>query len=106
MPWKEPWRLKLRRRITKPYNKLFHSDYFITRYLGAKFLLAPQGIGTLEISAGISERPELSHLMNRCRELRPTRLVDIGANIGMYTCILLKNGCVSEAVLFEPDVRY
>lgn len=105
MPWKESWRLKLRRRVRNPYNKLFHRDYFITRYFGAKFLLAPFGIGTLEMSAGISERPELEHFMRRCRELEPERFIDIGANIGLYSCILLKNRCVPRAMLFEPDIR-
>lgn len=71
--------------------------------MGARFLLAPQGIGTLEMSAGISERPELEHFMQRCGELKPSRLIDIGANIGMYSCILLKSGCVPNASLFEPD---
>ncbi|HXD46687.1 MAG TPA: FkbM family methyltransferase [Pseudolabrys sp.] len=105
MPWNESWRLKLRRRVRKPYNALFHRDYFIAGYLGAKFLLAPHGIGTLEMSAGISERPELEHFMHRCRELEPECIIDIGANIGMYSCIALKNRCVPRAILFEPDIR-
>jgi FkbM family methyltransferase len=105
MPWKEPWLLKLRRRVRKPYNRLFHRDYFISKYFGAKFLLAPRGIGTLEISAGISERPELQFFIDRCRALRPSAFIDVGANIGMYSCILLKAGVISRAIAFEPDAR-
>jgi len=41
--------------------------------------------------------------MRRCTELRPDVFVDIGANIGLYSCILLKNGCVPRAILFEPE---
>ena len=103
MPWLEPWHLKLRRRVRKPYNKLFHRNYFIAKYMGAQFLLAPSGIGSLEISAGISEKPEILHFMSRCRDLRPDQFIDIGSNIGMYACILLENGCVPFATLFEPD---
>jgi FkbM family methyltransferase len=104
VPWKEPWYLKLRRRLRKPFNKIFHRQhYFISRYLGADFLLQPNGIGTLEISAKISERPELNSFITRCAEFNPELFIDVGANIGMYSCILLKNNCAPRAVLFEPD---
>ncbi len=104
MAWKEPWRLKIRRRFRKPFNKVFHRrHYFITRYHGADFLLQPAGIGTLEISAKIAEHPELTNFMHCCAQLRPEIFLDIGANIGLYSCILLKNCCVPRAILFEPD---
>jgi FkbM family methyltransferase len=104
MAWKEPWRLKVRRRMRKPFNKVFHArHYFISEYRGADFLLQPTGIGTLEISAKIAEAPELTNFMRRCNELRPDVFIDIGANIGLYSCILLKNAYVPRAILFEPD---
>ena len=104
MAWKESWQLKLRRRIRKPFNKVFHRHrYFISHYRGADFLLRPNGIGTLEMSAKISEYPELTNFMSRCADLRPDVFLDIGANIGLYSCILLRNGRVPRAVLFEPD---
>jgi FkbM family methyltransferase len=106
MPWKEPWYLKIRRRFRKPFNNIFHRErYFVSRYLGADFLLQPSGIGTLEITAKISERPELNYLIARCAEFGPELLIDIGANIGMYSCILLRNHSVPRAILFEPDQR-
>ena len=104
MAWKESWQLKIRRRLRKPFNKIFHARrYFISQYRGADFLLQPGGIGTLEISAKISEYPELTNFMRRCADFKPDILIDIGANIGMYTCILLKNGSVPRGILFEPD---
>jgi FkbM family methyltransferase len=103
MAWKESWRLKIRRRFRKPFNKVFHADhYFISRYRGVDFLLRP-GVGSLEISAKIAEAPELTNFMRRCHELQPNFFLDIGANIGLYSCILLKNGCVPRAILFEPE---
>lgn len=96
--------MKIRRRFRKPFNKIFHArHYFISRYRGADFLLQSAGIGTLEMSAKISEAPELTHFTRRCNEFLPDVFIDIGANIGMYSCILLKNGCVPRAILFEPD---
>jgi FkbM family methyltransferase len=104
MAWQESWQLKLRRRLRKPFNKIFHRQhYFVSRYRGADFLLQPTGIGTLEVSAGIAEHPELSRYIKRCAELQFDAFVDIGANIGLYSCILLKNHCVPRAILFEPD---
>jgi FkbM family methyltransferase len=104
MAWKESWRLKVRRRLRKPFNKVFCTRrYFISNYRNADFLLQPSGIGTLEISAKIAEAPELTNFMRRCTELRPDAFIDIGANIGLYSCILLKNAVVPRAVLFEPD---
>ena len=104
MAWKESWPLKIRRRLRKPFNRAFHPRrYFISHYRGADFLLRPDGIGTLEMSAKIAEYPELTNFMRRCAELRPDAFLDIGANIGLYSCILLKNGAVSRAILFEPD---
>jgi len=105
MAWEETWQLKLRRRLRKPFNRIFHARrYFISRYHGADFLLRPTGIGTLEISAKIAEYPELTYFMRRCADLRPDVFIDIGANIGLYTCILLRNACVPRAILFEPDL--
>ena len=104
MAWKESWPLKIRRRLRKPFNKVFHRrHYFISRYRGADFLLRPDGIGTLEMSAKIAEYPELTDFMARCAALGPDVFLDIGANIGLYSCILLKNGSVPRAILFEPD---
>jgi FkbM family methyltransferase len=102
--WKESWQLKLRRRLRKPFNKIVHGRRsFVTSYRGADFLLRPHGIGTLEISAKISEHQELTNFMRLCADIRPDAFVDIGANIGLYSCILLKNSSVPRAILFEPD---
>lgn len=104
MAWEESWQLKIRRRLRKPFNKAIHGGRcFISRYRGADFLLRPGGISTLEISAKIAERPELDNFMRRCAELRPEVFIDIGANIGLYSCILLRNASVPRAILFEPD---
>jgi FkbM family methyltransferase len=104
MAWKESWPLKLRRKLQRPFNRIVRGTRpFVARYMGADFLLRPHGIGTLEISAQIAERPALTSFMRRCALLRPDALIDIGANIGLYSCILLKNRSVPRAVLFEPD---
>ena len=43
--------------------------------------------------------------MRSCAELKPDVFVDIGANLGLYTCIVMKNRLAPRAILFEPDRR-
>jgi len=99
-------RNKLRRRFYSPYNKLVHRGrYFVCSYFGADFLVRSANVGGLEISAKIAEYPELKNFMRACAELKPDVFIDIGANLGLYTCIVMKNRLVPRAILFEPDRR-
>jgi len=104
VPWKEPWWLKFRRRLQTPLSKIIHrKHYHVAHYRGADFLLAPRSITALEVSAKIFEYPELSHLMQRCADLKVDTFIDVGANIGIFSCVLLKNDAVPRALLFEPE---
>jgi len=99
-------RNKLRRRFYSPYNKLVHRGrYFVCSYFGTDFLVRSANVGGLEISAKIAEYPELKNFMRACAELKPDVFIDIGANLGLYTCIVMKNRLVPRAILFEPDRR-
>jgi len=100
------WRNKLRRRFYKPYNKILHGRrYFVCRYFGADFLVSSANVGGLEISAKIGEYAEIKYFMQACAALKPDAFIDIGANLGLYTCILMHNRLVPRAILFEPDRR-
>ena len=95
---------KIRRRFYSPYNKLAHRGrYFICRYFGAEFLVRSANVGGLEISAKIAEYPELKNFMSSAAAIKPDVFIDVGANLGLYTCVLLKNRLVPRAILFEPD---
>jgi FkbM family methyltransferase len=100
------WRNKARRRFYKPFNRLVHrGHYFVTRYFDTDFLVHSENVGGLEISAGIGERRELSSFVRACRMIQPDVFIDIGANLGLYTCIIMKKRLAPNAVLFEPDRR-
>jgi FkbM family methyltransferase len=100
------WRNKWRRRVYKPFNKIFHrGHYFVCSYFGADFLVRSVNVGGLEISAKIGEYPELKNFVQSCTEIKPDVFIDIGANLGLYTCIVMKNGLAPRAILFEPDRR-
>jgi FkbM family methyltransferase len=100
------WRNKVRRRFHSPYNKLVHRGrYFICRYFGAEFLVRSVNVGGLEISANIAEHGELKYSTRSTAAIKPDIFIDVGANLGLYTCILMKNRLVPRAILFEPDRR-
>ena len=100
------WRNKLRRRFYKPFNKIAHRGrYFVCSYFGADFLVRSVDVGGLEISAKIGEYPEPRNFTRACAALKPDVFIDIGANLGLYTCIMMKNGLAPRAILFEPDRR-
>ncbi|MFZ3357553.1 MAG: FkbM family methyltransferase [Xanthobacteraceae bacterium] len=99
-------RNKLRRRFYKPFNRLVHrGHYFVCSYFGADFLVHSENVGGLEISAQIGEHQELKNFTRACAELKPDLFIDIGANLGLYTCIMIKNRLAPRAILFEPDRR-
>jgi len=99
-------RNKLRRRFYKPYNRVVHGRrYFLCRYFGADFLISSANVGGLEISAKIAEYAEIGNFMKACAALKPDAFIDIGANLGLYTCILMRNGLVPRTIAFEPDRR-
>ena len=100
------WRNKVRRRFYSSYNKLVHRGrYFICRYFGAEFLVRSANVGGLEISAKIAEHGELKNFLSGAAAIKPDIFIDVGANLGLYTCILMKNRLVPRAILFEPDRR-
>src|SRR5690348_5633122 len=100
------WRNKVRRRFYSPYNKVVHRGrYFICRYFGAAFLIRSANVGGLEISANIAEHDELKNFMRSAAAIKPDIFIDIGANLGLYTCILMKKRLAPRAILFEPDRR-
>lgn len=49
--------------------------------------------------------PRSSISCRACAALKPDAFIDIGANLGLYTCILMNNGLVPRVIAFEPDWR-
>jgi FkbM family methyltransferase len=84
--------------------RLRHGDrQFISRYLGADFLVRLDNVIGREIGFRSFERDRIENFIALCKTAAPDLLLDIGANCGVYTCILLRNNIIPRAVAFEPD---
>jgi FkbM family methyltransferase len=73
------------------------------RYLGADFIVTPGELIADEIAINRIEWRELAMMLAACREFRPHLFVDVGANVGLYSCILGRAQAVPRVVAFEPD---
>ncbi|MGB6732409.1 MAG: hypothetical protein WBE84_14765, partial [Xanthobacteraceae bacterium] len=97
--WRRQWR-SIRKRVVRAR---YGDRSFVTDYLGAKFLVRLDNVIGREIAFRSFERDRIENFIALCEEGKPDLFLDLGANCGVYTCILLENDYVPRAVLFEPD---
>lgn len=97
---------RMMRSLRKRCIRLAHGDdYFIASYFGAKFLVHWQDVVAREIALQNFEAPQLRFMIGACAAVQPDLFLDIGANGGLYSCVLLRRKVVPRALLFEPDRR-
>jgi FkbM family methyltransferase len=105
-PQANRFRRRLQRSIFKRLHRLIHGDeFFMADYFGARFVVRASNVIGREIAAGTCDLDQLNAFTSACARLRPAVFLDIGANAGLYTCILLKQDLVRRAIAFEPDRR-
>ena len=46
---------------------------------------------------------QIPAMLKACRELRPAAFIDIGANFGVYTCIIGRQKLAGRLIAFEPN---
>jgi FkbM family methyltransferase len=56
-----------------------------------------------EIAINRFEWRELKLMIEACERLKPDVFVDVGANLGLYTCVMASTGLVPRVIAFEPD---
>jgi FkbM family methyltransferase len=97
------WR-RLRRSVRKRVVRRVHGDrQFVSRYLGADFSVRLDNVIGREIGFRSFERDRIENFIALCKAAPPDLFLDIGANCGVYTCILLRMNLMPRAVAFEPD---
>lgn len=73
------------------------------RYFGARFVVQLTDLVGFEIATGRFEYHNLKRMLRECRARRPDIFIDVGANIGLYSCVLGRAGVVGVVSAFEPD---
>ena len=73
------------------------------RYFGATFRVAPHDVIGNELILQRFEWLQIPAMLQACRELKPAAFIDIGANFGLYTCIIGRQHLVQRLIAFEPN---
>ena len=73
------------------------------QYFGATFDVDLSDIVGYEIAIHRFEWRELKMMSEACRRMKPEVFLDVGANLGLYTCVVASQRLVPRTVAFEPD---
>ena len=73
------------------------------RYFGTQFIVDLDDVIGYEIAIRRFEWRELKLMIDACRRLKPAIFLDVGANIGLYSCALSRHKLVRGVIAFEPD---
>ncbi|TVR11504.1 MAG: FkbM family methyltransferase [Salinarimonadaceae bacterium] len=92
--------------LRKRWLRLRYGDAeFVVEYFGARFACRlADGVGK-GVALNTYDHRQLSLMLEEARREKPDLFLDIGANFGLYACILARNGAVAHAIAFEPDRR-
>jgi FkbM family methyltransferase len=74
----------------------YHGAYFLVRRNDPEFMNAKIWLGNFE-------REQIRSFKELCQTFSPDVFIDVGANCGLYSCVLLRNELTPHAILFEPD---
>lgn len=86
------------RRLWRPDRPLEDVEYF-----GAEFRVAPDDVIGNELILRRFEWLQIPAMLTACRELQPKAFIDIGANFGLYTCIIGRQRLAERLIAFEPN---
>ena len=73
------------------------------RYFGTQFIVDLDDVIGYEIAIRRFEWRELKLMIDACRRLKPAIFLDVGANIGLYACVLGQQRAVPKILALEPD---
>jgi FkbM family methyltransferase len=106
VPYGQLW--KLRTSALRRYRRLQRSLGVTTvtcRYFGARFRVDIRDLMGFEIATGRLEFGDIRKFLAACSRLRPSIFIDVGANVGLYSCIAGRHRVAPRIVAFEPDPR-
>jgi FkbM family methyltransferase len=74
-----------------------------SRYLGADLIVNLDDEIGYEIALNRFKWRELTLMLDACKRINPEVFVDVGANLGVYSCVLGRHKAVPRIIAFEPD---
>ncbi|HEX4410764.1 MAG TPA: FkbM family methyltransferase [Xanthobacteraceae bacterium] len=86
------------RKLWRPERALEDVPYF-----GATFRVEPRDVIGNELILKRFEWLQIPAMLAACRELKPAAFIDIGANFGLYTCIIGRQKFAERLIAFEPN---
>ncbi len=102
-PFSEKLKVSLRKRWYGPRRPPGARQVVRCRYFNADFIVDLEDVVGYEIAINRFEWRELKMMLDACRRLRPQVFFDVGANLGLYSCVLAKSNAVPRIVAYEPD---
>src|SRR5207237_783079 len=72
-------------------------------YFNAGFVVDLRDDYGFDIASRRFEHGDLARFVKACRRLHPSVLVDVGANMGIYSCIAARTDPLMRIVAIEPD---
>ena len=72
-------------------------------FFGAHFKLPRNHKLGVEMLLQRFEWLQIPAMLKACRELKPAAFIDIGANFGIYTCIIGRQKLAGRLIAFEPN---
>lgn len=95
---------KRKMRLRRALGLVCEGQYLACQYFGAKFSVQNDGIGA-QILLKRFEWFQITRMIAAIERIRPAVFIDVGANIGIYTCIIGCRWPTLRLVAIEPDPR-
>jgi FkbM family methyltransferase len=97
---------RLRESVAKRYYRLRHDDRdFVVSYFGAKFRVNLRDAVLRNIALKNFERTQLGYMISACQRIKPTLFIDVGANVGLYACVVASRKLADKVIAFEPNAQ-
>ena len=86
-------------------RRLWRSDREIEeiRYFGTTFRISPKDLIGREMVLKRFEWLQITAMLKEYRRLHPAAFIDVGANFGLYTCIIGRQQQATQLIAFEPN---
>jgi FkbM family methyltransferase len=102
-PFADKFKTSLRKRWFGRKQNAGESKIVGCRYHGADFIVSLDDEVGYEIAINRFEWHELDLMIAACGRLNPDLFLDVGANLGLYSCVLGRRKVVPRVIAFEPD---